>query len=138
MSDYSPISFDGRYFGPIPEPRSRASCGRSGRGEGLPIPAIVLKIGSLVEVHGYHFYELHDFFLTAIVTKIEEPFSEAVTQWVCRSIREDCRELSVALYRVAIGAQPLQVFEVVFPSRRCIHDACDGHDHRITGVSPCL
>ena len=44
------------------------------------LPAIVLKVGSLVEVHGYHFYELHDFFLTAIVTKIEESFSEG---WQC-------------------------------------------------------
>jgi hypothetical protein len=35
------------------------------------LPAIVLKVGSLVEVHGYHFYERHDFVLTAIITEMD-------------------------------------------------------------------
>jgi hypothetical protein len=44
------------------------------------LPPITLKIGSLVQIHGHHFYEFADFFLTAMVTKIEEPFSEG---WQC-------------------------------------------------------
>ena len=42
------------------------------------LPAIVLKVGSLVEVHGCHFYEHHDFFLTAIMTKMDPELFEDV------------------------------------------------------------
>jgi hypothetical protein len=42
------------------------------------LPPITLKIGSLVKVHGHHFYEFADFFLTAIITEMDPKLSEDV------------------------------------------------------------
>jgi hypothetical protein len=42
------------------------------------MPEVVLEIGSLVQIHGYHLYECHDFWLTAIVTQIEPAYEQGI------------------------------------------------------------